>query len=68
MMIHGMQMDNELKTPEELAEIRTKWDRLTNPKTVADYGLSINIKELMVLPEAREELYKYGVLHAIVYG
>ena len=38
-----------------------KWERLTNPKTIGDYGISILLSELAEVPEAIEELKKYGL-------
>lgn len=36
-----------------------KWDRMTNPQSVEDYGIGIPISELMEVPEVAEELRKY---------
>lgn len=31
-----------------------KWNRLTNPQTVEDYGLSVNLEDLAETKEGRE--------------
>jgi len=36
-----------------------KWQRLTNPQTLEDYGLSMSIEEIEQVPEAVEEINKY---------
>ncbi|KKL20690.1 hypothetical protein LCGC14_2452950 [marine sediment metagenome] len=38
-----------------------KWERLSNPKTLGDYGLSMPLSELAEVPEAVVEFNKYGI-------
>lgn len=44
---------------------KEKWQRLTNPKTVEDYGLGISLNELMEVPEAVAALNSFGILERI---
>jgi len=38
-----------------------KWNRLNNPKTIEDYGLSLTEKELRTFPEGRIILFDIKV-------
>ena len=40
-------------TDEDVQEI---WDRMNNPKTVEDYGLSLSLDDLKRIPEGRRVL------------
>ncbi len=35
-----------------------KWHRLNNPKSLSDYGLSLNEEEMRQFPEGRKVLFK----------
>ena len=36
-----------------------KWQRLSNPQTVEDYGLSMTTEDLRAVPEAQQEILSY---------
>ncbi len=42
---------------------KEKWQRLTNPKTLADYQITISLSELMEVSEAVEALQKHGIIN-----
>lgn len=42
----------------EKSELRERWERISNPKKLADYGLTINLSEL---EEKEPEIFKSEV-------